>query len=42
MMADLEDDLDWFIQKFDHRNMNEPWKNSKDALPRAMHALGGQ
>ena len=37
----LEADLDWFIQKFDHRNANEPWKNSKDALPRAMNFIGG-
>ncbi|MDR1530979.1 MAG: DUF6062 family protein [Clostridiales bacterium] len=32
----LEEDIDWFIQKFDYRNTNEPWKNSKDALPRAL------
>jgi len=38
---ELEQDLDWFIQKFDHRNANEPWKNSKDALPRTMEFLGG-
>jgi len=40
-MAELEGDLDWFTQKFDHANANEPWKNSKDALPRAMAMLGG-
>jgi hypothetical protein len=38
---ELDEDLDWFIQKFDHRNANEPWKNSKDALPRATYFLGG-
>ena len=38
---ELEGDLDWFVQKFDHRNADEPWKNSKDALPRAMDFLGG-
>lgn len=32
VMADLE----WFIDKFDYRNENEPWKNSKDALPRSI------
>lgn len=32
----LEDDLGWFIDKFDYRYANEPWKNSKDALPRAL------
>ena len=38
---ELEQDLDWFVQKFDHRNANAPWKNSKDALPRAINFLGG-
>jgi len=38
---ELEGDCDWFVQKFDHRNANEPWKNSKDALPRAIDFLGG-
>jgi len=38
---ELEEDLDWFVQKFDHRNADAPWKNSKDALPRAMEFLGG-
>lgn len=38
---ELEEDLEWFIQKFDHRNSDEPWKNSKDALPRALTLLGG-
>ncbi len=35
-MKRVKDDLEWFIDKFDYRNTNEPWKNSKDALPRAM------
>ena len=35
----LEDDLDWFIRKFDYRNVNEPWKNSKDALIRALRKI---
>jgi len=39
-MKELEEDLDWFTQKFDHRNANEPWKNSKDALPRALSIFG--
>ena len=34
-------DLDWFIAKFDYRNANEPWKNAKDALPRAVQKLQG-
>ncbi len=35
-MKRVADDLDWFINKFDYRYANEPWKNSKDALPRSM------
>ncbi|MCL2362084.1 MAG: DUF6062 family protein [Defluviitaleaceae bacterium] len=40
MLKELEEDLDWFTQKFDHRNAKEPWKNSKDALPRALGLFG--
>lgn len=32
----VRDDLSWFIDKFDYRYKDEPWKNSKDALPRTM------
>jgi hypothetical protein len=32
----VRDDLDWFIDKFDYRFVNEPWKNSKDAIPRTI------
>lgn len=35
-MKRVRDDLEWFINKFDYRYAQEPWKNSKDALPRAM------
>ncbi|MCI5893646.1 MAG: DUF6062 family protein [Clostridiales bacterium] len=35
----LQEDVDWFIQKFDYRFKDEPWKNSKDALPRAILKL---
>ena len=37
----LETDLDWFVQKFDHKNKDEPWNNSRDVLPRALAILGG-
>ena len=30
------DDLEWFINKFDYRYTEEPWKNAKDALQRAI------
>ena len=26
----VDADLDWFIDKFDYRYKDEPWKNSKD------------
>ena len=32
----IDEELDWFIKKFDYRFHNEPWKNSKDALERAI------
>lgn len=32
----VEEDLLWFIDKFDYRFKEEPWKNSKDALPRSI------
>lgn len=36
-MKRVRDDLDWFIDKFDYRYADEPWKNSKDALPRTIN-----
>jgi len=35
-MKRVRDDLEWFINKFDYRYADEPWKNSKDALLRSM------
>lgn len=35
-MKRVRDDLKWFTDKFDYRYANEPWKNSKDALPRTI------
>ncbi|MGB8453970.1 MAG: DUF6062 family protein [Anaerocolumna sp.] len=35
-MKRVRDDLEWFTNKFDYRYVNEPWKNSKDALPRTI------
>jgi len=39
-LQELEEDLDWFTLKFDHRYADQPWKNSKDALPRALTTFG--
>ena len=35
-MERVTDELEWFIDKFDYRHKDEPWGNSKDALPRAV------
>ena len=32
----VDADLDWFIDKFDYRYKNKPWKNSKDAIERTI------
>ncbi len=32
----VRDDLEWFTDKFDYRNADAPWKNSQDALVRAV------
>mgnify|MGYP007056173691 CR=1 FL=1 len=32
----VNEDVAWFIEKFDYRNKDKPWKNSKDALPRGV------
>ena len=37
----VKGDLDWLIAKYDYRNAGADWKNSKDALPRAMEKLEG-
>lgn len=38
----LQEDVDWFIQKFDYRFKDEPWKNSEDAVPRGILKLSGE
>ena len=40
-MARVEEDLTWLIDKFDYRNKDAEWKNSKDALQRSMQKLRG-
>lgn len=35
-MERVDHDVSWFIDKFDHRNADKPWNNSRDALPRAL------
>ena len=35
----IEEDLSWFINKYDYQNKDADWKNSKDAIPRGMQKL---
>ena len=37
----VKEDLDWFVAKFDYRNATADWKNSRDAVSRAMQKLEG-
>lgn len=37
----IEEELLWFIDKFDYRYVDEPWKNSKDSLPRSILKTAG-
>lgn len=34
-------DVSWFVKKFDYRYDEEPWYNSKDAVPRALAFISG-
>ncbi len=35
----INDEVNWFTKKFDYRNQDAPWGNSKDAPARAMEKL---
>ena len=37
----LTDDVEWYTLKFDYRNSDKSWKNSKDALPRSIRRMSG-
>lgn len=37
----VEEDLEWFTMKFDHRYKDAPWKNSKDAVSRSIVKTNG-
>jgi len=40
-MNRIKDDIAWLIEKYDYRNKNADWKNSKDANQRGMQKLKG-
>ncbi|MEN8907691.1 MAG: DUF6062 family protein [Clostridiales bacterium] len=35
----IQDEVHWFTKKFDYKNQNEPWKNSKDSLNRSIQKI---
>jgi len=37
----LQEDVNWLIEKFDYRNADADWKDSKDAVQRGMQKLKG-
>ena len=37
----VQDELEWFTLKFDYRNQDKPWGNSRDAVERAINKLQG-
>lgn len=41
-LARVEHELAWFTQKFDYRNQDKPWGESKDAPERAIQKVGGR
>lgn len=37
----VQEDVNWLIEKYDYRNKDADWKESRDAVPRAMQKLVG-
>lgn len=40
-MERLKEDVTWLVEKFDYRNKDADWKNSRDAVQRGMQKLKG-
>lgn len=40
-MNRISEDVSWLVEKFDYRNKDADWKNSKDAIQRGMQKLKG-
>ena len=40
-MERLAEDVEWMVEKFDYRNKDADWKESKDAIQRGMQKLKG-
>ncbi|MBR5501391.1 MAG: ABC transporter substrate-binding protein [Clostridia bacterium] len=37
----MQEEVNWFTKKFDYRNAEAPWGNSRDALPRSICKMTG-
>ncbi|MCR5831882.1 MAG: DUF6062 family protein [Lachnospiraceae bacterium] len=37
----IQEDIDWFVEKFKYENKDKDWKESKDAIPRAIQKIVG-
>ena len=37
----IQEDISWFIKKFDYRFEKEDWKNSRDAVERTVNKTRG-
>ena len=40
-MKRVGEDIAWLVEKFDYRNKDADWKNSKDSIQRGMQKLWG-
>ena len=40
-MERVGEDVSWLVEKFDYKNQDADWKNSKDAVQRGMQKLKG-
>jgi len=40
-MERIQQEVNWFTKKFDYRNNDAPWGNSKDAVPRSIQKIVG-
>ena len=40
-MHRMQEEVDWLVDKFDYRNADADWKNSRDALPRGISKIAG-
>ena len=37
----IQEDIDWFVEKFKYENKDKDWKESKDAIPRSIQKIVG-